>query len=45
MYKKQDITYLFEYFLDAYNEKYGKSLVVDKEMLYPLLLSLSLIHI
>ncbi len=37
--RKEDITYLFEYFLDAYNEKYGKSLVVDKEMLYPLLLS------
>lgn len=36
--RKEDITYLFEYFLDAYNEKYGKNIVVDKEDLYPLLL-------
>ncbi|MFY9398138.1 MAG: sigma-54 dependent transcriptional regulator [Desulfomonilia bacterium] len=35
----EDITYLFEYFLDVYNEKYGKNLQVDKETLYPLLLS------
>ncbi|HOI07664.1 MAG TPA: sigma-54 dependent transcriptional regulator [Deltaproteobacteria bacterium] len=34
--RKEDITYLFEYFLDAYNEKYGKNISVDKEVLYPL---------
>ncbi|MDM7935130.1 MAG: sigma-54 dependent transcriptional regulator, partial [Methanothrix sp.] len=34
--RKEDITYLFEYFLEAYNEKYGKNIQVDKEMLYPL---------
>ncbi|HQJ08453.1 MAG TPA: sigma-54 dependent transcriptional regulator [Deltaproteobacteria bacterium] len=37
--RKEDIIYLFEYFMDAYNEKYGKSVKVDKEMLYPLCLS------
>ncbi|VFU16807.1 Regulatory protein AtoC [anaerobic digester metagenome] len=37
--RQEDITYLFEYFLDAYNEKYGKGLQVDKETLYPLLVS------
>ncbi len=36
--RTEDITYLFEYFLDAYNEKYGKNIVVDKVDLYPLLL-------
>jgi two-component system response regulator AtoC len=35
--REEDITYLFEYFLDAYNEKYGKNIIVDKEELYPLL--------
>ncbi len=39
--RKEDITYLFEYFLDAYNEKYGKNIIVDKEELYPLLLGYS----
>jgi two-component system, NtrC family, response regulator AtoC len=34
--RKEDITYLFEYFLDAYNDKYGKNIQVDKEILYPL---------
>ena len=34
--RKEDITYLFEYFLDAYNDKYGKNIQVDKESLYPL---------
>jgi two-component system, NtrC family, response regulator AtoC len=34
--RKEDITYLFEYFLDAYNEKYGKNIQVDKETLFPL---------
>ncbi len=37
--RQEDITYLFEYFLDTYNEKYGKSFQVDKETLYPLLIS------
>ena len=37
--REEDITYLFEYFLDVYNEKYGKSHQVDKETLYPLLVS------
>jgi two-component system response regulator AtoC len=37
--RQEDITYLFEYFLDTYNEKYGKSFQVDKETLYPLLVS------
>ena len=37
--RQEDITYLFEYFLDAYNEKYGKSFQVDKETLYPSLIS------
>ncbi|HOO45997.1 MAG TPA: sigma-54 dependent transcriptional regulator [Deltaproteobacteria bacterium] len=39
--RNEDIIYLFEYFLDAYNEKYGKSIVVDKEEAYPLLLGYS----
>lgn len=39
--RKEDITYLFEYFLDAYNEKYGKNIVVDKDELYTLLLGYS----
>jgi two-component system response regulator AtoC len=34
--RKEDVTYLFEYFLDAYNEKYGKNIQVDKDVLYPL---------
>lgn len=34
--RKEDITYLFEYFLDAYNEKYGKNIQVEKETLFPL---------
>ncbi len=37
--RQEDITYLFEYFMDAYNEKYGKSFQVDKEILYPMLVS------
>jgi two-component system, NtrC family, response regulator AtoC len=37
--RKEDITYLFEYFLDTYNEKYGKNIQVNKEDFYPLLLS------
>jgi len=39
--RNEDIIYLFEYFLDAYNEKYGKSIIVDKEEAYPLLLGYS----
>ena len=37
--RKEDITYLFEYFLDTYNEKYGKNIQVNKEDFYPLLIS------
>jgi two-component system, NtrC family, response regulator AtoC len=37
--RKEDIIYLFEYFMDAYNEKYGKNIKVDKEVLYPQCLS------
>ena len=37
--RKEDITYLFEYFLDTYNEKYGKNIQVNKEDIYPMLLS------
>jgi len=37
--RKEDITYLFEYFLDTYNEKYGKEVEIDKEEMHPLLLS------
>ena len=29
--RREDITYLFEYFLDTYNEKYGKNIQVNKE--------------
>jgi two-component system response regulator AtoC len=35
--RREDITYLFEYFLDTYNEKYGKNIQVNKEDFYPLL--------
>jgi two-component system, NtrC family, response regulator AtoC len=37
--RKEDITYLFEYFLDTYNEKYGKNIQVNKEDMYPMLLA------
>lgn len=37
--RKEDIPYLFEYFLDIYNEKYGKHIYVDKDNVYPLLLN------
>jgi two-component system response regulator AtoC len=37
--RREDITYLFEYFLDTYNEKYGKNIQVNKEDMYPMLLS------
>jgi len=37
--RKEDIPYLFEYFLDIYNEKYGKHIYVDKDRVYPLLLN------
>jgi two-component system response regulator AtoC len=37
--RKEDITYLFEYFLDTYNEKYGKNIQVSKEEVYPLLMA------
>ncbi|MDT8273858.1 MAG: sigma-54 dependent transcriptional regulator, partial [Desulfomonilia bacterium] len=39
--RKEDIPYLFEYFIDTYNEKYGKNIVVDKEEVYPTLLNYS----
>ncbi|HOS96758.1 MAG TPA: sigma-54 dependent transcriptional regulator [Deltaproteobacteria bacterium] len=37
--RREDITYLFEYFLDTYNEKYGKNIQVNKDELYPMLMS------
>ncbi len=37
--RREDITYLFEYFLDTYNEKYGKNIQVNKDELYPMLAS------
>lgn len=37
--RTEDVTYLFEYFLDTYNEKYGKQMQVNKETVYPLLLA------
>src|SRR5208337_2889618 len=37
--RREDITYLFEYFLDTYNEKYGKNIQVNKEDIYPRLMS------
>jgi two-component system response regulator AtoC len=37
--RPEDIQYLFEYFLETYNEKYAKHISVDKEQIYPLLIS------
>ncbi|MCD6571357.1 MAG: sigma-54-dependent Fis family transcriptional regulator [Deltaproteobacteria bacterium] len=37
----EDIPLLFEYFLDIYNEKYGKMIHVDKDEIYPLLFDYS----
>jgi two-component system, NtrC family, response regulator AtoC len=37
--RPEDIQYLFEYFLETYNEKYAKRISVDKEQIYPLLIS------
>jgi two-component system response regulator AtoC len=37
--RREDITYLFEYFLDTYNEKYGKNIQINKEDIYPMLVS------
>jgi two-component system, NtrC family, response regulator AtoC len=37
--RREDITYLFEYFLDTYNEKYGKNIQVNKDEFYPMLIS------
>jgi two-component system response regulator AtoC len=34
----EDIPYLFEYFLETYNEKYAKHINLDKEEVYPILL-------
>ncbi|MGC9324461.1 MAG: sigma-54-dependent transcriptional regulator [Desulfomonilia bacterium] len=41
--RKEDIPYLFEYFLDTYNEKYGKNVTLSKEKedVYSLILSYS----
>ncbi|HHO76350.1 MAG TPA: sigma-54-dependent Fis family transcriptional regulator [Deltaproteobacteria bacterium] len=39
--RNEDIIYLFEYFMDAYNEKYGKNIILDKEEVYPFLLGYS----
>ena len=36
--RPDDIICLFEFFLDTYNEQYGKHLTVDKDEIYPLLL-------
>ena len=41
MERKEDIPYLFEYFLETYNEKYGKHIEVTKDEIYPLLLMYS----
>lgn len=37
--RPEDIQYLFEYFMETYNEKYAKHISVDKEQIYPLLIS------
>ncbi len=37
--RPEDIQYLFEYFLETYNEKYAKHINVDKDRVYPLLTS------
>jgi two-component system, NtrC family, response regulator AtoC len=37
--RREDISYLFEYFLDTYNEKYAKNIQVMKEEFYPMLIS------
>ncbi len=37
--RPEDVTYLFEYFMETYNEKYGKSMTVNKGEVYPLLTS------
>ncbi|MEA2102890.1 MAG: sigma-54 dependent transcriptional regulator [Thermodesulfobacteriota bacterium] len=34
----EDIPFLFEYFLDIYNDKYGKHIEIDKDEVYPLLM-------
>ncbi|MEA3224050.1 MAG: sigma-54 dependent transcriptional regulator [Thermodesulfobacteriota bacterium] len=39
--RTEDIPILFEYFLDIYNEKYGKLIQIDKDEFYPLLLGYS----
>ena len=37
--RPEDIQYLFEYFLETYNEKYAKHINVDKDQIYPLLIT------
>jgi two-component system response regulator AtoC len=37
--RPEDIQYLFEYFLETYNEKYAKHINVDKNQIYPLLIT------
>lgn len=39
--RPEDIAYLFDYFLETYNEKYAKHITIDKETVYPLLMSYS----
>ena len=36
--RPEDITYLFEYFLETYNAKYGKQIKVNKDKIYPLIM-------
>lgn len=36
--RTEDVPYLFEYFLETYNEKYAKHIQVNKEEAYPLML-------
>lgn len=39
--RHEDTLLLFEYFLDLYNEKYGKLIQIDNDEVYPLLLDYS----
>jgi two-component system, NtrC family, response regulator AtoC len=37
--RPEDTQYLFEYFLETYNEKYAKHISVNKDQIYPLLIT------
>ncbi len=37
--RPEDIPYLFEYFLEIYNAKYGKQIKVKKDKIYPLIMN------